>query len=132
MAVQAGDAVSTTMAVTPERVKAFAEATGDWNPVHFDPAHAAGTVFKRTIGHGMLTVSSLVTILGMQLPGPGTVIGSLEVKFLAPVYVSEELTSTVRVREVQGHKMVLDLEARVGERVVLTGTAKASLPKAGA
>ena len=57
--------------ITNDDVFAFAELSGDKNPVHLDDAYAAGTMFKQRIAHGFLTASLFSTVLGTKLPGPG-------------------------------------------------------------
>jgi acyl dehydratase len=49
--------VSDWYEVSQPAVDAFAQATGDLNPMHVDPAHGAGTVFGTTIAHGLYTLS---------------------------------------------------------------------------
>ena len=57
--------------ITNDDVLAFAELSGDKNPVHLDDDYAAGTMFKQRIAHGFLTASLFSTVLGTKLPGPG-------------------------------------------------------------
>ena len=51
------------MEITQERIDAFAEATGDHQWIHVDPARAAEGPYGRTIAHGYLTLS-LLPVLG--------------------------------------------------------------------
>ncbi len=53
---------------------------------------------------------------------PNVVLGSAEVRFIAPVRVGETVTATARRTLEKGRKHVIEVEARVGERVVLSGT----------
>jgi acyl-coenzyme A thioesterase PaaI-like protein len=53
---------------------------------------------------------------------PLVVLGSAEVRFLAPVRVGDEVTATATRTEQSGRKHVLRVSARVGEREVLSGT----------
>ena len=57
--------------ITNEDVLAFADLSGDVNPVHLSDDFAAGTIFKKRIAHGFLTGSLFSTVLGTKLPGPG-------------------------------------------------------------
>ena len=89
--------------VSKEDVYAFAELTGDNNPLHVDEDFGRRTIFGKQIAHGMLTASittGLVTGLGIF---HGTVIAFLEVhaKFLAPVFFGEALTAECCVEEKQ-------------------------------
>lgn len=48
---------------------AFASLSGDDNPIHVDPAFAAGTHFGRTVSHGMLLYGCLCAAISEHLPG---------------------------------------------------------------
>jgi acyl dehydratase len=47
-----GDRTSRTKTISDNVIRAFAELTGDTNPVHLDDTYAAGTRFGRRIAHG--------------------------------------------------------------------------------
>ncbi len=68
-----GQEASYAKKINNEDVLAFAELSGDTNPVHLDDAYAAGTIFKQRIAHGFLTAALISTVLGTKLPGPGCV-----------------------------------------------------------
>ncbi len=59
------------------------------NPVHFDEEFAKGTIFKGRIAHGVLSASYISTVLGMKMPGPGTIFMSLTTRFKAPVRIGD-------------------------------------------
>jgi acyl dehydratase len=61
------------MTVTAQPVKAYAEMTGDYNPLHFDEAFARQTRFQRLVAQGGLTTGILHALVAMDMPGPGTV-----------------------------------------------------------
>ena len=84
--------------ITNDDVLAFAELSGDKNPVHLDDAYAAGTMFKQRIAHGFLTASLFSTVLGTKLPGPGCIYLSQSLKFRAPVMIGDEVVATGRSR----------------------------------
>ncbi|MDR2175463.1 MAG: MaoC family dehydratase [Synergistaceae bacterium] len=51
----------------------FAGITGDFNPAHLDEISAGKTKFKHRIAHGMLSAGLISAVIGMNLPGPGTI-----------------------------------------------------------
>lgn len=58
--------VSDWLAVTQDRVDAFAQATGDQQWIHVDPERAAReSPYKRTIAHGYLTLSLYPMLRGL-------------------------------------------------------------------
>ena len=102
--LQAGDYVVMTRQVTPDDVAAFARLTGDDNPIHLDAEAASRTRFKRPIAHGMLTSSSIGTVFGTRLPG--CIYLKQELKFVAPVFVGDSVTTKVLVEHVSAKKIV--------------------------
>jgi 3-hydroxybutyryl-CoA dehydratase len=90
-------------------IRAFAELTGDTNPVHLDDAYAAGTRFGRRIGHGMIAAGLISATLANDLPGPGTVYLSQTLQFKAPVFPGDTITATVEVKNVRPDKPIVTL-----------------------
>jgi acyl dehydratase len=110
--------------VTARDVELYAEITGDRNPLHFDPAFAAGTRFGRLVAQGGITSGMLNALVAMDLPGPGTVFMSQTLKYLAPTYLGDTLTAEVEVLSVKPDKPVCQLKATVTNQdgtVVLEG-----------
>lgn len=92
LAAQAGEErVSDWVTVSQEMIDKFADATGDHQFIHVDPAKAAMTPFGGTIAHGFLTLS-LMPLLSQKTPQPrveglkmGVNYGGNKVRFLTPV-----------------------------------------------
>jgi acyl dehydratase len=121
-----GQTARRSLEVTEERVRAFAELTGDFNPLHFDQAFAAGTRFERLIAQGGITTGLLHALVAMDLPGPGSVFLSQAWKFTAPVYIGDTITAEVVVAEVHPRKPVTRLTVAVRRQtgeLVLEGEA---------
>ena len=83
--------------VTVDEVDSFAQLTGDYNPVHIDPEFAKLTNFGKRVVHGMLTSSFISTIIGMRIPGPGSLWLSQTINFVNPTYIGDviEIKATV-------------------------------------
>ncbi len=116
--------------VTERDVELFGEVSGDMNPVHFDEAYAKNTIFKGRIAHGVLSVSYISTVLGMKMPGPGTIFMSATTRFKAPVRIGETVTTTCAVREVNAEKrrVIFDCVCRVNDITVVEGEAMVMAP----
>ncbi|HEY3639198.1 MAG TPA: MaoC family dehydratase [Rhizomicrobium sp.] len=114
-----------TKAVSENDVALFGEVSGDTNPVHFDEDFARTTPFKGRIAHGVLTASYVSTVLGMQMPGPGTIFLGLNIRFKAPVRIGDTVTALCTVRDVVADKrrVVFDCACKVGDTIVLEGEA---------
>lgn len=118
--IKVGDELRQPYTVTDKDVQKFAEISGDFNPAHFNEAYAAGTVFKKRIAHGMISVAKFSGIFGMDLPGLGAIWGSQAVKFLAPVYLDQPYTAVARVKEKGDKNVVFECwaEDAAGKRVL--------------
>jgi acyl dehydratase len=91
--------------VTAQDVLAFADLTGDRNPVHLDPAFARSTPFRRCIAHGLLGLS-LVGGMTDEASPTRTIafLGLREWHFRAPIYIGDAIRVRSRVleKELQG------------------------------
>ncbi|HLY27964.1 MAG TPA: MaoC family dehydratase [Aggregatilineales bacterium] len=97
MRLEVGQRASRTRKVSAEDIELFARASGDTNPIHLDESYAATTQFKHRIAHGMLTASFISAVLASDLPGPGGIYLGQDLKFKAPVFIGDEITTTVEV-----------------------------------
>jgi 3-hydroxybutyryl-CoA dehydratase len=111
-------------------ILAFAEITGDWNPVHLDADYAAKTVFREPIAHGMLTAGYISAVFGSVLPGPGAIYVSQTLNFRAPVRIGDHVVATVRVMELYPAKRRarFDCVCAVDGKPVLEGEAVLMVP----
>jgi len=102
--LKVGDAAQFSKTITEADVVLFAGVTGDLNPAHVDELWAQGSPFRGRIAHGMLTAGLISAVLGMRLPGPGTIYISQELRFLAPVRIGDTVTARVEVEELMEQK----------------------------
>ena len=128
--LEVGMEASFAKSVSEADIVAFAEVTGDKNPVHLDGEYAAKTIFKKPIAHGMLTAGYISAVFGMELPGPGSIYVSQTLNFRAPVHTCDRVVAKVRVKELYPAKRRARFECvcMVGERVVLEGEAVLMVP----
>jgi 3-hydroxybutyryl-CoA dehydratase len=110
---------------------AFAEVSGDNNPVHLDEAYAQTTSFGGRIAHGMLAAAYISAVLGTRLPGPGAIYLSQSLRFRRPVRIGDEVTTTVTVTaldEKRGH-VTLSTVCQVNGKTVVDGEALVMAPR---
>lgn len=122
-----GEEASFSTQITDEKVVAFAQLSGDTNPVHLDEAYASESYFKGRIAHGALVASSISALLGTKLPGPGAIYLKQEVTFKAPVYIGDTITATAKVTAWDADKGRIDIETIVSNQdgvEVISGSAK--------
>jgi 3-hydroxybutyryl-CoA dehydratase len=104
---------SASFTISDEMVRTFAEITGDKNPVHLDEEYAKNTRFKKRICHGMLVASLISKVLGMDFPGPGTILVRQQLSYRAPVFVGETVKVHVKVVDKKEEKQRLILQTNV-------------------
>ena len=117
--------------LTEADVMAFAEVTGDFNPVHVDEAAAARSPFGGRIAHGMLAAGLISAALAMKLPGPGTIYLGQTLRFTKPVRIGDTVTARVEVLEVIARKRRVRLATTCRNQhgeLVLEGEATVMVP----
>jgi len=130
--IKVGDQAAVSKTISESDVYLYAGITGDLNPAHVNEAYAEQTFFKTRIAHGMLSAGFVSAILGMHLPGPGTIYLHQTLSFKAPVKIGDTLTASVKVIEVIAEKNRLRLQTVCENQegvVVLEGEALVSPPK---
>jgi 3-hydroxybutyryl-CoA dehydratase len=105
-----GDTASRTKVITDSDVRTFAAVSGDENPIHMDEEFAATTSFGKRIAHGMLSASLISAVLANDLPGQGSIYLGQTLKFVAPVFIGDEITARVTVTAVRDDKPIAKLE----------------------
>ena len=125
-----GQEASLSNTVTAGVIAAFADVSGDRNPVHVDADYAATTMFKERIAHGMLSAAYISAVFGMQLPGPGAIYVSQTLNFKAPVKIGDAVVTTVKVAELLPEKKRAKFECvcAVNGKPVLVGEAVLMVP----
>ena len=122
MDLRVGQKATRSITFSEEDVKAYAEITGDYNPLHFDESFVANTTFERLVVQGGLTTGLLHALVAMDMPGPGTVFLNQNWQFTAPVFIGDTITAEVEVMSVHETKPVSQLKVIIrsqsGEKVL--------------
>lgn len=126
-----GDSAEITRTVTEAVIEAFAAVSTDSNPVHLDATYAEGTIFKGRIAHGMLSGAYISAVIGMQLPGPGTIYLSQALRFRRPVRPGDEVTARVTVEALDPKRgeVTLSTVCEVAGKRVVEGEAVVLAPR---
>ena len=131
--IKVGDYAEFTKTITETDIVLFAGITGDLNPAHVDQIWAEKSMFKARIAHGRISGGLISTVMGMYLPGPGSIYMSQELKFLAPVFIGDTLTARAEVQELIENKNRVCLKTTCWKQdgtVVVDGVAWVMPPKA--
>ncbi|MDR5898394.1 bifunctional enoyl-CoA hydratase/phosphate acetyltransferase [Halomonas vilamensis] len=134
-----GDEAHLEKRLTMEDIKLFAIMSGDVNPAHVDDDFAKSSRFQEVIAHGMWGGALISTVLGTQLPGPGTVYVGQTLRFKAPVRLGDVLRVSVKVLEKDQERHQITFACRCenqrgdtvieGEARVLAPTKKIRRPR---
>lgn len=108
-----GDCASMTKVITDEDIVKFSEVSEDRNPIHLDEEFAKNSMFKQRIAHGMLSAGLISAVIGTKLPGVNTIYMGQNLKFVAPVFLGDEVTATVTVKAKRDDKHILTLDTVV-------------------
>ncbi len=107
-----GEKASLSRQISIEDIQHMAAITGDFNPVHLDEEYAALTRFKGRIAHGVFSSGLISAVLGMHLPGPGSVYLRQSLQFLYPLRPGDVLTAEVEVTAWRSEKRIVTLRTR--------------------
>lgn len=128
-----GERAEFSKTISESDVYLFAGITGDMNPVHINAVEAANSFAKRRIVHGALVSGMISTVIGMKLPGHGTIYMEQDSKFVAPVFIGDTINAVIEIEEILNEeKGILRLNTTVfnqDDKIVLTGYAVVKAPK---
>lgn len=129
--IQVGDSATIERRLTMDDIKLFAIMSGDVNPAHVDEDFAKSTRFQEIIAHGMWGGALISTVLGTELPGPGTIYLGQTLRFKAPVGLGDVLRVHVKVLEKDPSKNGIKFDCRCtnqDDRDVIVGVADVLAP----
>ena len=116
----------TRKTITEADVVLFSAVSTDINPLHLSEEAAKNGIFKKRVAHGILVSGLISAVLGNKLPGPGTVYLGQELRFVAPVYIGDDICAEAEIIEIRPEKRIIKLQTTCtnqrGEKVI-TGAA---------
>ena len=83
--------------IEQDQLRAYAQVSGDWNPLHLDPEFAASTQFGGIIAHGMLTLAFISEMVTTAFGQAWLETGSLRVRFKGAAYLGDRVETWGRV-----------------------------------
>jgi 3-hydroxybutyryl-CoA dehydratase len=124
MKFKVNDRIEESFSFSQEQVNLFIQLTGDDNPIHYDEAFASNTVFRKPIIHGFLSSSVFSKILGIKMPGYGTIYLKQEMNFKKPMYVDTTYTCVIEILEIEKNRAKLSTQVlNEKKEVVIDGYA---------
>lgn len=94
-----GDKESFSKTITETDIVVYAGLTGDFNPLHMNSEYAKKTRFGERIAHGTIALGLIAPVVGMKLPGLGSILLHMEAKFIAPVKIGDTITAEAEIIE---------------------------------
>jgi acyl dehydratase len=131
--IAVGDSASLVRVLARRDIELFAVMSGDVNPAHVDPEFAKDDMFHQLIAHGMWGGALISTVLGTELPGPGTIYLSQTLRFRHPVAIGDTITVSVaaQAKEPARHRILFACQAvNQDGKTVIEGDAEVIAPTA--
>lgn len=125
----AGDKLpAITRHITQAQINAYADASGDRNPLHLDEAFARTTQFGGTIAHGMLVLAFLSEMLTGAFGRSWLETGRLKVRFRAPARPGDSIHATGHVTKIEGARVTCQVSCTNGAgETLISGEAEVSV-----
>ena len=137
--IKVGDSAEVTRKLKAEDIELFAVMSGDVNPAHVDVEYAQSDMFHKVIAHGMWGGAVISTVLGTELPGPGTIYLSQNLNFRHAVGLGDtvKICVTVLQKQAEHHQVTFECLctnqrgeiAIEGQALVMAPTKKVRRPR---
>lgn len=102
--------------VTQARIDRYAEASGDFNPIHIDTDFAAASQFGGTIAHGMMIAAAISEVMSAAFRMDWVERGRLKLRFRAPVFPGDTVTAFGSIKRIRERDGVNEVVCSVGVR----------------
>ncbi len=122
--------IERTLRVDGDRIRAYAEATQDFNPIHLDRAFAEATEMKGIIAHGTMSLNLIWQSLAATFGPEAASRATLEVRFVAPVRERDVVTAGGAPADAGGRVYDVWVKTAAGTPVI-EGTAILAPPAPG-
>ena len=105
--IRQGDSLpSVVKHITQREINQYAEASGDFNPIHVDEAFAAQTPLGGTIAHGMLILAYMSEMMTEAFGNNWLEGGKLSVRFKAPARPQDTITTSGKIDSIENKEGV--------------------------
>lgn len=130
--ISIGETASYSKTITETDVYLFAGISGDINPAHLNEEVSQKGIFGTRVVHGILTSGLISAVLGVWLPGPGTIYLGQDLLFKKPVKINDTITAEVKAIEKDINKNIIKFETickNQNQDIVIEGIATVMPPK---
>lgn len=122
-----GMCAASIIKATEEKINEISAVSGDYNPLHVDEEYARKGMFGNKIAHGLFCLAEVSRLIGMELPGEGSILVEETVNYKRPVYVGAVVEVSVEIQDIIEDKAMLFLVftcRNENKEIVMSGTAK--------
>ena len=121
--LQVGDTATFEYRISEDNVRAFADLSGDQNPLHMDDVYARTSAYSGRVVHGMFLGALVSRLIGMHLPGKRALLMKESLTFKKPVYSGDtvRLEGVVVQTSEATQSITVDIRVHVGDVLVATG-----------
>lgn len=123
--LKVGDKASFERTISDDDVRAFADLSGDYNPLHTDDSYARTTEFGNRVVHGMFLGALVSRLVGMHLPGKRALLMKESLEFKKPVYIGDTVRIEGVVTSTSNATRIIELDVRLYAEKVLVATGQA-------
>lgn len=97
--IKVGDRAELAWTPAVADIEAFAELSGDHNPLHTDGTYARSQGFVDRVVHGFLVGAKVSALVGMLLPGRRSLLLEYELSHPNPVFAGDAIVLHGEVRD---------------------------------
>ena len=133
MVYAVGDKHQESFVISEEVVAKFAEFSQDYNPMHMDGDFTKSHGYARRVAHGVIQLSYISKVIGMDFPGKGAMWMNQTVDWLSPVFINDEIDVVLTIKEYSESANLLTLLTEIfnqNEQKVMTGLAQVKMTTA--
>lgn len=110
--------------LSQDAIQAYADASGDHNPIHIDEEYAKTTPLGGTIAHGMMTLALISEMMTAAFGLDWFESGQLDVRFRAPARPGDTVTARAKPGSLEGGRLKYPVEVvNQADEVLISGTA---------
>ncbi|MFL2760648.1 MAG: MaoC family dehydratase [Dehalococcoidia bacterium] len=85
--------------ITMKQILMYADASGDYNPIHIDEEFAKNSQFGRNIGHGMMVAATISELMVKNFAEAWYKTGKMKMRFKSPVYPEDEIQTSGSIKK---------------------------------
>ena len=86
--------------ISQTHINQYAEASGDFNPIHIDPEFGRASQFQGNIAHGMMIAATISELMTKTFGIAWYETGTMKIRFKSPVFPGDTITTSGEIRRI--------------------------------